>query len=216
MIHELAGWINSIFVIAAYLMGSIPTAVWWGRRFHGVDVRDHGSKNAGATNTFRVLGKKAAIPVLLIDIIKGFVPVMVLPLLSPYDPGTIAYTNLQIASGLAAVIGHIFPAFADFRGGKGVATLLGVILALHPLAAMGSVGLFLLVFLATRYVSLGSLIAAVAYPILVILIFQTPFVSLMFFSVVFAMIVFITHIRNIERLLKKEENRITFNKKDNR
>lgn len=121
-------------IIGAYLLGSIPTAVWWGRKYYGIDVREFGSGNAGATNTFRVLGKKAGIPVLIIDILKGTSAVM-LAWLSPYTFESDPYVNVQLALGVAAVVGHVFPVFAGFRGGKGVATILGVIICITPLRA---------------------------------------------------------------------------------
>jgi glycerol-3-phosphate acyltransferase PlsY len=159
--HEIIGWINAGFVLAAYLLGSVPTAVWLGKRFYKLDVREHGSKSSGATNTFRVLGAKAGVMVLIIDALKGFLPVFFLPFLSPYDVGDVQYANLQVAMGLAATLGHIFPVWAEFNGGKGVATLLGVVFALHWPAALLSLGAFVLVFSLTRYVSLGSLISAI-------------------------------------------------------
>src|ERR1700741_2137551 len=110
-------------LIAAYLFGSIPTAVWIGRAFYGIDVREFGSGNAGATNVFRVLGKKAGIPVLLLDVVKGILAVA-LAHFSDFTSHTTPLINYQIAIGIAAVIGHIFPLFGGFRGGKGVATLL--------------------------------------------------------------------------------------------
>jgi glycerol-3-phosphate acyltransferase PlsY len=201
-------------VVLAYLIGSIPTAVWLGKRMYGVDVREHGSRNGGATNTFRVLGKKAGIPVLLFDIFKGWLATMGLSWLSYYTQGSELYINLQIATGVAAIIGHIFPVFASFNGGKGVATTLGVIITLHWMAALSSMGIFVLVFLLTRYVSLGTLISAVAFPILVILIYKTSFPSLMYFSIIFSLVVIITHQKNIQRLVSNEENKISFGNKN--
>ena len=119
-----------ILLLVAYLIGSIPSAVWIGKTFHGIDVREHGSGNAGATNTFRVLGKKAGIPVLLLDVAKGALAVNLVLIQMKYDIDDIApYTNLKLAFGFCAVLGHIFPLFAGFRGGKGIATLLGIVLA---------------------------------------------------------------------------------------
>lgn len=212
--EEAFGWFNILAVIIAYLIGSIPTAVWVGKWMYQVDVREHGSRNGGATNTFRVLGKKAGIPVLLFDIFKGWCATMGLSWLSYYTQGSEFYINFQIATGIAAIIGHIFPIFAGFNGGKGVATTLGVILTLHPLAALTTLGVFLIVFLVTRYVSLGAIISAFAFPILVIAIFKTSFISLMYFSVFFALVVIVTHKKNIMRLLNNEENRINFNSND--
>ena len=112
--------LNILLVIVAYLLGSIPSAVWIGKRFYGIDVREHGSHNAGATNTLRTLGRRAALPVFAIDILKGFTAVM-LSHLSGYAPGSDAMFNFKIMLVAAAVVGHIFPIFAGFKGGKGVA-----------------------------------------------------------------------------------------------
>jgi len=149
-----------LLLILAYLIGSVPTAVWIGKRFYSIDVREHGSGNAGATNTFRVLGKKAGIPVLLIDIFKGFVAVNLVYLQSKFGvDDVIPLTNLKLAFGFASVIGHVFPIFAGFRGGKGIASLLGILLAIHPAGALCALGIFLLVLLTTKYVSLGSMMS---------------------------------------------------------
>jgi glycerol-3-phosphate acyltransferase PlsY len=197
-----------ILLISAYMVGSIPTAVWVGKRFYKIDVREHGSGNAGATNTFRVLGKKAGIPVLLIDILKGYLAVKLVAIQSVYDiTEIIPYTNLKLAFGFSAVVGHIFPLFAGFRGGKGIATLLGIVLAIHWQAATGSIGVFLIVLLITKYVSLGSILAGIVFPILVIFVFKTGVPSLMIFSSVVAILIILTHQKNIERLLKRNENK---------
>src|ERR1041385_5264657 len=170
-------------LLIAYLLGSIPSAVWIGKWFYGVDVREHGSGNAGATNTFRVLGKKAGIPVLLFDIFKGWASVMMVGFVTEAPPHTDDYVNIQIVLGVTAVVGHIFPIFAAFRGGKGIATLFGVILAVHPYACLVASGVFLLVFLAFNYVSLGSICAGVAFPFIIIFLFGHDIVpSLVVFS----------------------------------
>lgn len=195
-----------ISLIIAYLIGSIPSAVWIGKIFYGIDVREYGSGNAGATNTFRVLGKKAGIPVLFIDILKGFAAVQ-LPYLTELVPGSVQFVNLQLVLGVAALFGHIFPLFAAFKGGKGIATLLGIILAVHPYAALVSIGVFLVVFLVSKYVSLGSITAALTFPIIVIVVFKTRIPSLVIFSMVIAVLVLITHQKNIERLIKREESK---------
>ncbi|MBI2269799.1 MAG: glycerol-3-phosphate 1-O-acyltransferase PlsY [Bacteroidetes bacterium] len=195
-----------ISLIIAYLIGSIPSAVWIGKIFYGIDVREYGSGNAGATNTFRVLGKKAGMPVLLIDILKGFAAVQ-LPYLTELVPGSVQFVNLQLVLGVAALFGHIFPLFAAFKGGKGIATLLGIILAVHPYAALMSIAVFLVVFLVSKYVSLGSITAALTFPIIVIVVFKTRIPSLVIFSMVIAVLVLITHQKNIERLIKREESK---------
>ncbi|MBL7890748.1 MAG: glycerol-3-phosphate 1-O-acyltransferase PlsY [Bacteroidia bacterium] len=203
---------NILSLLGAYLLGSIPSAVWIGKFFYKIDVREYGSGNAGATNTFRVLGKKAGIPVLLIDTLKGFAAVS-LAYLSKYEPGSNQFINLQLVLGIASLVGHIFPIFASFRGGKGIATLLGIILAVHTSAALISIGIFIVVLLISSYVSLGSMIAAVAFPVIVIVVFQTKVPSLIIFSILIAIMVLITHQKNIERLLRREESKAKIIKK---
>ena len=198
-------------LLIAYLVGSIPSAVWIGKAIYGVDVREFGSGNAGATNTFRVLGKKAGLTVLLMDILKGWLSVMMARFISTAPVGTSPFVDLEIVLGVAAVIGHIFPVFAGFRGGKGIATLFGVILAAHPAACLGCLAVFIVMFLAFRYVSLASISAALAFPVLVITVFAghaTP--SMVIFSILVAILVMITHQKNIERLIRREESRMKF------
>lgn len=197
-----------VLLLVAYLLGSVPSAVWIGKAFHGIDVREHGSGNAGATNTFRVLGKKAGIPVLLLDIIKGAIAVNLVWFQSSYgiDSET-PFTNLKLAFGFCAVIGHIFPVFAGFRGGKGIATLLGIVLAVHPPAALCALAVFLVVLTTTKYVSLGSMLAGIAFPLFITLVFKTEVLSLVIFSSVVAILIVITHQKNIQRLLKNDENK---------
>lgn len=197
-----------LLLVLAYILGSIPSAVWVGKTFHGIDVREHGSGNAGATNTFRVLGKKAGIPVLLLDILKGALAINLVWLQSRYGQNDITpFTNLKLAFGFCAVVGHIFPIFAGFRGGKGIATLLGIVLAVHPPAAMCSLALFLLILITTKYVSLGSIFAGIAFPLLISLVFKTQVLSLVIFSSVVAVLIVVTHQKNIQRLLKNNENK---------
>lgn len=198
-------------LILAYLMGSIPSAVWIGKSLYGVDVREFGSGNAGATNTFRVLGKRAGLMVLSLDILKGWLAVIMAGFISEAPPQTSQFVDLQIVLGVAAVIGHIFPVFAGFRGGKGIATLFGVILAAHPLACLISLCVFVLIFLVFRYVSLGSISAAIAFPIVVITVFADRVVpSMVIFSIMVAILVMITHQKNIERLIRREESKMKF------
>ncbi len=195
-------------LVVAYLLGSVPSAIWVGKRFYGIDVREHGSGNAGATNTFRVLGKKAGIPVLLLDILKGFLAVKLAYLQTVYLPDNLVpFTNVKLAFGFAAVIGHIFPVFAGFRGGKGIATLLGLVLALHLQAALGALGIFMVVLLVTKYVSLGSMLAGISFPLFIVFVFKTKVPSLIIFSCVVAILIILTHQKNIERLLKHNENK---------
>lgn len=202
-------WVySSAAMVASYLCGSIPTSVWWGKGFFGVDVREHGSHNAGATNTFRVLGPKAGVPVLLIDVLKGFLPVRVLPNFSGLPVDSDAWMWLRVALVMAAVVGHLYPVFANFKGGKGVATSLGGILAVHPGAAGVCVAVFAIVFLLRNYVSLASLCAAVAFPLAVLLLYQETNPIKIGFSIVLCVLVFYTHRQNIGRLLRGEENRM--------
>jgi len=199
--------LSVIAVVLAYLAGSIPSAVWAGKLFHGIDVREHGSGNAGATNTVRVLGWKTGIPVLLFDLFKGWLAAMLPRFLDAAPESSETLMVLQIACGLAAILGHVFPLFAGFRGGKGVATTFGVLLALHPLLTLTCAGIFLIVLLASGYVSLGSMIAVAMFPILLVTLFKSPSVWLTVFSVIVAAAVIITHTKNIKRLLRGEEKR---------
>lgn len=195
-----------IFGVVAYLLGSIPTAVWIGKSIYGTDVREHGSKNAGATNTFRVLGKKAGIIVLLIDVIKGVLAV-VLPLFFLFSNQE-HKTLVQLLAGVLVIMGHIFPLFAQFRGGKGVATSLGIVIGIYPFAALISFGIFLLVFLSSRFVSLGAIVASFFFPIIVVLVLKSDSIYLNTFSVILGITVIITHRKNIKRLLNGTENKM--------
>jgi glycerol-3-phosphate acyltransferase PlsY len=199
-------------LFGAYLVGSIPSAVWIGKYFYKIDVREYGSGNAGATNTFRVLGKKPGIVVLSIDVLKGFAAVM-LAHFSKSQIGSTNYINLQLVLGIASLVGHIFPLFASFRGGKGIATLLGIVLAVHPMAAGISICIFITVLLISSYVSLSSMAAAVSFPFIVIYVFHCSVPSLIIFSVLIAVMVLLTHQKNIERLFRKEESKAKIIKK---
>ncbi len=204
---------NIVGVLIAYLLGSVATAVWIGQYFYGVDVREYGSGNAGATNTFRVIGKKAGIAVLIIDALKGWLGVGI-AWLGTYKPGTEQFVNFQLVLGIGALVGHIFPLYAGFRGGKGIATLLGIVLAVHPWAALWCIGVFLIVFIISRYVSLGSMIAAITFPIVVIFVYKAVIPSLVIFSLLIAVLVLMTHQKNIERLLRREESRANLFKRN--
>lgn len=202
-------WAYGIFsLLLAYLCGSIPTSVWWGKAFHGIDVREHGSRNAGATNTFRVLGPRAGIPVLLIDVLKGFLPVRLLPNFTDLVPYSEEWMGFRVALVLATVLGHLYPVFAGFRGGKGVATSLGGILALHPGCALICIAVFAVVYISTHYVSLASLVSAVAFPLAVFVIWREPSDILRVFAVLICLLVFFTHRQNIGRLIRGEENKV--------
>ncbi|HEY9196359.1 MAG TPA: glycerol-3-phosphate 1-O-acyltransferase PlsY [Mucilaginibacter sp.] len=203
-------------LILAYLCGSIPTAVWIGLAFYNIDVREYGSGNAGATNTFRVLGKKAGIPVMLLDILKGWTATNLAFFIGVSTTGaynSASYMNYALALGVAAVMGHLFPVFAGFRGGKGVATLFGMILAIHLHAALLCVLVFVVVLLITKYVSLSSITAAFTYPIGVSFIFPTSVRSVVIYGMCICMLILVTHQKNIERLLKGTESKVNFLKK---
>jgi len=204
--------LEAVFLFIAYLLGSLPTSVWWGKAFYGIDVREFGSGNAGATNTMRVLGKKAGFPVLFIDILKGTCAVM-LAYLSDFESNTAQFVNYQIALGVAAVMGHIFPVFAGFRGGKGVATLLGVALAMEPQVAGLSLIVFLVILMLFKYVSLASMSAGLSFPVILLTLFPGRPVSMVAFAVVVSILLIITHKKNIQRLLKKQESKVNFKAK---
>lgn len=197
--------------ILAYLLGSIPSSVWMGRALKGVDLREHGSGNAGATNAFRVLGKPIGTMVLLADMGKAFLAVSLSYLQQEILPGSESWMILRIGLGLLAVVGHIFPIFAGFRGGKGVAAMAGIGLALHPFAALAAMGVYLLVFLVSRLSALGSLSAVISYPIWMIFVFQTEFLSLRIFSIFVPVLVIITHRANISRLIRGKETTVLKN-----
>ena len=202
--------ISILIVICAYLLGSVPSAVWIGKAIKGVDVREHGSKNAGAANTMRVLGVKTGIPVLFIDVVKGFAAVT-LALLSPaFEAGTNVFVNFQLALGAAVVLGHVFPVFAGFRGGKGVATIVGILLALHWQATLVAIVVFFITLFIGKYVSLGSLMMGLSYPVSVIFIFKTDSISLKIFAIAIPILLIITHRKNISRLLSGKEGKATF------
>jgi glycerol-3-phosphate acyltransferase PlsY len=202
-----------IFSITAYILGSIPTAVWVGKRFYGLDVREHGSKNAGATNTFRVLGKKPGKIVLVIDVLKGLIAVL-LPLTVAYTHTENTIINYKLFAAIFVILGHVFPLFAGFRGGKGVATSLGVIFAIHPPAAGICLAIFLLVFLTFNYVSLGAIVTAISFPIVIHFVFNVSSLPLTIFSIVIGAAVVITHKKNILRLVQGSENKMhVFSKK---
>src|SRR6195952_700066 len=197
-----------LFILFAYLIGSIPTAVWISRYFFGVDIRDYGSGNAGATNTFRVLGSKWGCIVMSVDVLKGFIATSLYILLPFYMHNEWDRTNLMVGLGLAAVVGHIFPLWADFRGGKGVATLFGMILAIQPLVALYCVGVFLLCLYLTRFVSLSSILASIAFAVLILFIFNEKETLYRGFAIAVAFMVVLTHQKNIGRLLRGCESKV--------
>jgi acyl phosphate:glycerol-3-phosphate acyltransferase len=197
-----------VVIIIAYLIGSIPTALLISRKYFGIDIREYGSGNMGATNTFRVLGQKFGTIVMVADMIKGMLAVGLYNFFPYYIHNELDRTNLMIGLGLAAVLGHIFPVWAQFRGGKGVATLFGMILAIQPIVAGSCVAVFLLVLYVTRYISLSSILAGIALPICVLWIYNEKEVFYRVFAVAVSCLILLTHQKNISRLLKGNESRI--------
>jgi acyl phosphate:glycerol-3-phosphate acyltransferase len=197
-----------VLIIAAYVIGSIPTALIVSKRFFGIDIRDYGSGNMGATNTFRVLGSRYGTMVMVIDILKGMAAVMLYNFLPFYLNHELERTNLMLGLGIAAVTGHIFPVFAGFKGGKGVATLLGMVLAIQPVIAVSCIGIFVVVLFLTRYVSLSSILASIALPICVLWIWNEHEIFYRAFALLVAILVIATHQKNIGRILRGVESRI--------
>lgn len=197
----------ALLIVVAYLLGSIPSAVWIGKKFYGVDVREHGSRNAGATNTLRVLGKRAAIPVFVIDVAKGFAAVM-LSLLMGFPGGSPELYNVKFVLVAAAVLGHIFPIFAGFRGGKGVATLAGAVMAVYPPAVLLCLATFVVVLLISHYVSLSSMAAGIMLPVYTVFVFKQTYVPLIIFCCAVAVLLIFTHRKNIKRLFGGTENKL--------
>lgn len=197
-------------VILAYLLGSIPTAVWLGRWFKGLDVREHGSGNAGATNAMRVLGPRVGLLVLIVDALKGIGAVSLAHFIGRDMMIAEWFVMYQMLLGAMAILGHVFPVFASFKGGKGIATLVGIIFILFPEAFLICLAVFLVVFLTTRYVSLGSLAAAIALPVVVIWVKDITLMPKVLFAILVALFVPITHLNNIRRLISGKENRISF------
>lgn len=210
-----------IIAILSYLVGSIPTAIIVGKLMRGIDIRQHGSGNAGGTNVIRVLGWKAGVFVILFDMAKGLFATMVISRLmfgalpfenaTPFDD----YVLVQIIAGCAAMLGHIWTLFAGFKGGKGIATAGGMLIGVAPVEVAVSLGVFLIVFLISHYVSLGSLSAASSFPLTMFLrenVFMAHIPSyntLIWFSIAISLLVIYTHRSNIQRLLKGTENRIS-------
>jgi len=206
-----------LFFVAAYLIGSIPTSVWIGRRFYSTDVREHGSGNAGATNTLRVLGKGVGVVVLLIDIFKGWLAVA-LAVLSTYPAGSGERIHLEVACAFAAIIGHIFPIYVGFKGGKGVATTMGIIIGISPIIALLCVLVFALVLIVSHYVSLASILAVSSFPFWIATVFKNDYSGFVYswliaFSLLLPMLVIIMHRKNIVRLFNKQESELNVFKK---
>ncbi len=202
-----------VLIILAYLIGSIPTAVWVSKSMFGIDIRDYGSGNAGATNTFRILGAKWGSFVMLVDVTKGIIATSLYIFIPFYLSNELARTNFMIALGMVAVLGHVFPIWANFKGGKGVATLLGMTLAIQPIVALICLVLFLISLISTRFVSLSSILAAVAFMILILFIFDEKETLYRLFAMIVAMMVMVTHHKNISRLYKGNEPKLPIFKK---
>jgi acyl phosphate:glycerol-3-phosphate acyltransferase len=215
----------AIIVILSYLAGSIPNSIIISKAVSGIDIRKHGSGNAGGTNVMRVLGWKYGLTVIFLDALKGAIAVVIISRLfygplpfenvSPFDD----FTLVQIIAGISAVIGHIWTVFADFKGGKGIATALGMLLTLITIDMLIAVGIFALVVLISRYVSLGSIIAAISVPSTLFIrenLFHVdiPGYSTLFpFIVGVTVLVIFTHRKNLVRIFNGNENKISFRKK---
>ena len=197
-----------LLILLAYLIGSIPTSLWVSQHFFDIDIREYGSGNAGATNTYRVLGPKWGTIVMVADMLKGIFAVKLALLLPEYADSEINLQNLQTGLGLAAVIGHIFPIWADFRGGKGIATLFGLVLGISPWTALSCVGIFILVLYLTRFVSLSSILASIAFPFFILVIFNVDNPAYRVFAIAVALMVLLTHQKNITRLLSGNESKV--------
>lgn len=202
--------------LAAYTLGSIATAVWAGKLFHNLDIRDHGSGNAGATNTIRVLGWSTGIPVLIIDIGKGWLAASLPLIFKLAEYGSPEVVNLQILTGSIAIAGHVFPIFAGFKGGKGVATTFGVLLSLSPLVTISCFVVFLVVLLITGYVSVSSMSAGISFPIFITLFDARQSILLLIFAILIGIAIILTHKKNIAKLRKGEENRFLWKGRDSK
>lgn len=201
------------FSLLSYLLGSLPSSVWISRAYHGIDIREHGSGNAGATNTFRILGNKIGIIVLTLDILKGITAASLVMFLGSIAHGTDRYINIQLLFGLCAVLGHLFPVYVNFKGGKGIATLLGMAIGIDYALALACIALFILVLFLTRYVSLSSILATISFPVFAIFIFKRHEPLLIAFGIVAVIIVILTHQKNIKNLWSGEENKANLFKK---
>ena len=209
--------LNMLLMIAiSYLMGSIPTSIIAGKLLKGIDIRKEGSGNAGATNVFRVLGWKAGLVVLLIDMLKGWIPTVYVSQLG-MDSGLGWHAiNYQIIAGISAMFGHIWTIFASFKGGKGVGTGAGMIIGLAPVPVLVCIIVFIVTVWLTRFVSLGSILASITFMAVVFVqkfaLNQPVPIELLIFSVFIPVLIIFTHRANVKRLLKGEENKIQFKK----
>jgi acyl phosphate:glycerol-3-phosphate acyltransferase len=199
-------------VLLAYLLGSIPTAVIVGKTFFGLDIRTVGSGNAGATNTIRIFGLKAGIPVLFFDVLKGFTAVKLSLFLNNPTFTENELEAYKIILGGAAVLGHVFPVFASFKGGKGVATIVGMLIALFPMAFLVILVSFIIMMFIWRIVSLSSIVCSILFPFIVIFIFNETSPPLIILAVSVAIFIPYTHRANIKRLLAGTEKKFDFGK----
>ena len=204
--------IIGICAALAYLLGSIPSAVWYGKAFYKIDVREHGSKNAGATNTLRVLGNKAGFIVLFFDLLKGFVATELAYIAVGDSTDVLLLFKLKMLFGVIAVLGHVYPVFAQFRGGKGIATLLGLAIALDYRIAGICVLLFVTIVWLTRFISVGSMLSGIAAALLSFYFYQNNWFANTFFCAIAVMVIY-THRANIKRLMSGTENKLSFKKK---
>jgi glycerol-3-phosphate acyltransferase PlsY len=210
-----------VVLLLSYLVGSIPSSIWVGKVVKGVDIRDHGSGNAGATNTFRLLGWQPGVAVLAIDFFKGFASSYWISQLAYHiGSGPVSMFEfwsldpfLSITCGIAAVVGHMFPLYANFEGGKGMATAAGMLCGIEPVSVGIAAGFFLIVLLTSRFVSLASLVAAFVYPlVLVILRYVYKWDidgSILIFAAIIGLAIIIKHKGNIKRLINGTENKIS-------
>ena len=189
-----------LLLLASYLIGAIPTSFLVARSVRGIDLREHGSGNLGATNAFRVLGWKAATPIFVFDIFKGWLPTALFPL---WDG--VGGLGWALAYGAAAIIGHVFSVYVGFRGGKGVATGAGVFLALAPVAVLAGLLAWLLLVFTTGYVSVASIAAAIVLPVVVLIVQGSN--PVFYLSIALAAFVIYAHRANVRRLLRGEEHR---------
>jgi len=201
-----------LFIVISYLIGSIPVAVWIGKKFRGIDIREHGSQNAGATNTFRVFGKKLGWIVLTLDVSKGFLA-SILPLFIADNYSENQLLLFQLVTSLACIIGHVFPIFAQFRGGKGVASSLGIIIGINPVSAAISLGIFIIIFLLFKFVSLGAIVTAISYPFVSFFLVKEDTRVMIIFTILLGLLIIISHRKNIKRLINGEESRMNLSKR---
>lgn len=200
--------VKILLILLAYLLGSIPSAVWACKWFYGIDIREHGSGNAGATNVIRVVGVRIGVPVLLVDILKGYFAVRIPYLLPFFVTGSSDFLNFQLILAASTVLGHIFPVYVGFKGGKGVATLFGIVLAIAPYPTLICAGIFLITLITTHYVSLSSIVSGFAFPLINLFVFHETHINMIIFTLIVSVLLLITHQKNIERLFNQEESKV--------